>query len=160
MKEKFMKLSMFTTEQWLPRTPEELFPFFADAKNLEELTPDWLRFKILNPPGSIREGTRIDYRLRLHGIPLRWQSEITVWDPPRRFVDVQRSGPYRTWIHEHRFEPRNGGTVIQDQVQYAPIGGELVRRLLVAPDLEKIFRFRRERLERLFGPGTHWNVAS
>ena len=146
-----MKLSTLETEQWLPRTPEELFPFFAAAENLEELTPPWLHFQILSPPGPIRKGTRIDYRLRLHGIPIRWQSEITVWEPPLRFVDVQRKGPYRTWIHEHTFELGDGGTWIRDHVQYATLGGELVRRLLVVPDLERIFRFRRSRLEALFG---------
>ena len=146
-----MKLFTFTTEQWLPRTPEELFPFFSDAQNLEELTPDWLHFQVLQAPGPIRAGTRIDYRLRLHGIPLRWQSEITVWEPPFRFVDVQRRGPYRAWIHEHTFVPHEGGTLIRDRVQYAANGGELIRRLLVAPDLDKIFRFRRGRLQALFG---------
>jgi ligand-binding SRPBCC domain-containing protein len=146
-----MRLFTHKTEQWIPRKPEDLFPFFADAPNLEELTPPWLHFRIVRQPERICAGTRIDYRLRLHGILLRWQSEITVWEPPFRFVDVQTRGPYRAWIHEHSFEPRDGGTLMRDYVQYAVTGGPLVRRLLVAPDLDRIFGYRRSRLEALFG---------
>ena len=102
-------------------------------------------------PERICAGSRIDYRLRLHGIPLRWQSEITVWEPPFRFVDVQIRGPYRAWIHEHSFEPRDGATLMRDYVQYAVRGGPLVRRLFVGPDLDRIFMYRRCRLETLFG---------
>jgi len=103
---------------------------------------------------ELRAGALLDYRLRVHGIPLTWQSEITVWEPPFRFVDVQKRGPYRAWIHEHTFESRDGGTLMRDRVQYAVTGSALVRNLLVAPDLDKIFNFRRVRLESIFG-GAH-----
>ena len=146
-----MKLFTLGAEQWIARKPEELFPFFADALNLEQLTPPWLHFRIVSPEVEVRAGARIDYRLRVHGIPLRWQSEITVWEPPFRFIDVQTHGPYRAWIHEHTFESRDGGTLMRDHVQYAVTGGAIVRNLLVAPDLEKIFNFRRVRLEFIFG---------
>ena len=149
-----MKLFVLKSEQWITRTPEEMFPFFADPGNLEQLTPPWLHFHIVSPAVEMRAGARIDYRLRIHGIPLTWQSEITVWEPPFRFVDVQTRGPYRAWIHEHTFESRNGGTLMRDHVQYAVTGGALVRKLVVAPDLEKIFNFRRVRLESIFG-GAH-----
>lgn len=96
-------------------------------------------------------GTIIDYRLRWHGIPLRWQSEITVWEPPHRFVDEQRRGPYRFWRHEHTFSESSGGTVVGDLVEYAVWGGPPVARLFVAPDLERIFSYRHERLKALFG---------
>jgi ligand-binding SRPBCC domain-containing protein len=146
-----MKLFTLTAEQWIPEANEMVFSFFADPSNLEQLTPPWLHFRILNPVRKVQAGTRIDYRLRLHGIPLRWQSEITVWEPPFRFVDVQTRGPYRAWIHEHTFEARAGGTLMRDTVTYAVIGGSLVRRLFVAPDLKRIFEYRRTQLETLFG---------
>jgi len=148
-----MRLFTLKTEQWIPRPIETVFPFFADPSNLEQLTPPWLHFRILNPVRDVRAGLRIDYRLRLHGIPLRWQSEITEWEPPFRFVDVQRRGPYRAWIHEHTFESVDGGTLMRDVVQYAVLGGPLVRKLFVEPDLKRIFNFRRLQLESVFGGG-------
>jgi ligand-binding SRPBCC domain-containing protein len=145
-----MRLFQLNVEQWIPRTPRELFQFFTKAENLEELTPRWLHFQIVHTPAEMRAGARIDYRLRLHGVALQWQSEIVVWEPPFRFVDVQRRGPYRAWRHEHTFELRDGGTLMRDRVHYAVRGGTLVRKFLVAPDLEKIFRYRRARLEYIF----------
>lgn len=90
------------------------------------------------------------YRLRLHGIPLRWESEITAWEPPLRFVDEQRSGPYRLWMHEHRFLEHERGTRILDSVQYAVIGGKLINRIFVAPDLNRVFEFRRRKIAEMF----------
>jgi ligand-binding SRPBCC domain-containing protein len=147
-----MKTFRLESRIWLRRPLELVFPFFADARNLEQLTPPWLRFQVLTA-GEIRiaAGTRIDYRLRLRGIPIRWQSEITEWNPPRRFVDEQRGGPYRLWIHEHLFREHNGLTLAEDHVQYAVLGGALVNRLLVEPDLARVFRYRRRKLAELFG---------
>jgi ligand-binding SRPBCC domain-containing protein len=143
---------VFHTEQLLAADIEEVFGFFADARNLEALTPGWLHFRILTPdPIVMRVGTRIDYRLRLHGLPLAWQSEITAWDPPHRFVDEQRRGPYRRWVHEHVFEAAGRLTRVRDRVVYAVAGGRLVARLLVAPDLRRIFAYRAARLEERFG---------
>ncbi len=99
----------------------------------------------------IRAGTLIDYRLRLHGIPIRWQSEISVWEPPLRFVDRQTRGPYRLWIHEHRFVEQEGGTLVIDHVNYRVPGGSLINRLFIVPDLRKIFGFRMQKLQELFG---------
>jgi len=99
---------------------------------------------------TIERGTKIDYKLRIRGIPVRWQSEITVWEPPFRFVDEQRRGPYRTWIHEHRFEPRDEGTLVTDIVRYAVIGGPLIQRWLVSKDLVRIFDYRQKQLEKIF----------
>jgi ligand-binding SRPBCC domain-containing protein len=138
-------------ELWLPRRRESVFPFFAEARNLEILTPSWLHFKILDPfPMVMRTGTRIDYKLRLRGLPMRWQREITVWDPPSRFVDEQRRGPYRRWIHEHCFEEHEQGTRCVDHRQYAVIGGTLVEKFFVRRDLERIFAFRRAKRIELF----------
>ena len=137
-------------EIWVPRPIDEVFAFFSDAGNLDRLTPPWLHFRILTPKVTMAQGTRIDYALRIHGIPLRWQSEITAWQPPFRFVDEQRKGPYRAWIHEHSFAAHEGGTRVRDVVEYEARGGELVRRMLVAPDLEKIFNYRTEQLSRIW----------
>lgn len=138
-------------ELWLPRRREEVFAFFANAANLEKITPAWLRFEILTPtPIVMRVGALIDYRLRLRGLPLRWRTEITEWNPPHRFVDVQVRGPYMLWQHTHTFEERGGGTVSGDSLRYLPRGGALFDRLFVRRDLERIFDYRCECMERLF----------
>ncbi len=139
------------SEVWVPCPRERVFEFFSRAENLEALTPGWLHFSISSPsPVEMKTGTRIRYRLRLHRIPLRWESEITAWEPPRRFVDEQRTGPYRLWIHEHQFLEHEGGTRVRDTVQYSVVGGLLVQRLLVAPDLDRIFEFRRQKVGEIF----------
>jgi len=146
-----MKIHTLHSEVWVPRPREEVFAFFSRAENLEALTPRWLHFSILPPrPIAMKAGTRIRYQLRLHGIPLRWESEITAWEPPHRFVDEQRSGPYRRWIHEHQFLEHDGGTTVRDIVQYSVAGGMLVHRLFVAPDLDRIFEFRRQKVAETF----------
>ena len=147
-----MRILTLESGIWLPKPLKEVFPFFTDARNLELLTPPWLRFEVLEQtPNQMTAGTRIDYRLRLRGIPIRWQSRITVWDPPERFVDEQFRGPYRLWIHEHRFEERDGMTLAEDFVRYAVPGGRVVDRLFVGRDVRRIFRYRRDRLQSIFG---------
>ena len=144
-------------EQWLPAPPEAVFPFFSDPRNLEAITPDFLRFRVLRTSTStMQEGTRIDYQLSLRGLPLRWQSVIEAWEPPRRFVDRQTRGPYTLWHHTHEFEPRDGGTLIRDRVRWAvPLGtlGDLVAGGWVARDVDAIFAFRRAKLDAIFGGG-------
>lgn len=140
------------TWQWVPRPRPEVFAFFSDARNLERITPPFLNFHVLTPaPISMRTGALIDYRLRLRGLPLRWQSEITVWEPPQRFADVQRRGPYRLWDHAHTFEEEDGGTMVRDHVRYRLLGPDLVTRVinavLVAPDTRRIFAFRHAALD-------------
>ena len=96
--------------QLVPQAAGEAFAFFADAFNLEAITPPWLRFRILTPrPIAMAEGALIDYRLALHGVPCRWHTRIDQWLPGRRFVDRQVSGPFRTWVHTHTFEPGRAG---------------------------------------------------
>lgn len=149
-----MKTYRFETELWLPEPRAQVFDFFADPRNLERLTPSWLHFEILTPPDiAIRQGSLIDYRLRMRGIPIRWQSVIDLWEPPHRFVDRQTKGPYSLWVHEHTFSERDGGTVVGDKVEYAVPGGGLVQRFLVAPDLERIFQYRHRMLEQIFPRG-------
>jgi ligand-binding SRPBCC domain-containing protein len=119
------------------------------------MTPPWLRFELLTPDVELRKGARIDYRLVLHGVPIRWTGEIVEWVPGIRFVDVQRKGPYRLWHHTHSFEAQDGGTLIRDRVRYAlPFGplGRLAHALFVRRDLERIFDFRRDAAARLL-PG-------
>ena len=143
---------LLTSRIRLPQPVEELFPFFAEARNLEQITPTWLRFSVLTPePITMAVGTIIDYRLRWRGLPLRWRSEIAAWEPPRFFVDRQIRGPYRAWHHEHHFTPSGGGTEVEDRVRYAVPFGRLVHGIGVGRDVESIFAFRRHRMVEIFG---------
>ena len=109
------------TDVTLPRPLEEVFPFFADAANLQSITPPELRFRILTPlPIEMKQGALIEYQLHLYGIPFGWLTEIAVWEPGVRFVDQQLRGPFGTWIHEHRFDAvSEDQTRIRDEVEYA-----------------------------------------
>jgi uncharacterized protein (TIGR01777 family) len=142
-------------EQWVPRTPQTLWPFFCDARNLEAITPPLLNFRVLGQSSrEIGAGTLIDYRLRLDGIPLGWQSRIEDWDPPRRFVDTQVKGPYRLWHHTHDFEPMGAGTLMRDTVRYRlPAGwlGNVAAGSRVANYVGRIFDYRARKIEELFG---------
>ncbi len=133
---------------------ERAFAFYTDALNLEPMTPPWLHFRLTTPgPLALEAGTLLDYRLRLHGFPVRWRTRIEAWEPPVRFVDVQDRGPYSLWEHTHLFEEDGeGSTAITDRVRYAiPLGplGALAHRAFVRRDLERIFDYRREAFERL-----------
>ena len=148
-------MRLFEQIQHIQAPREIVFDFFSDATNLSRITPGWLGFEILNKePVQMAVGALIDYRLRLHGIPIRWRTEITVWEPPYRFVDRQIKGPYRQWIHEHRFSQLNGGvTKMEDQVEYSLPGGylePLIHRFFVRRDIERIFAYRREVIENIF----------
>ncbi len=133
----------------------ETFAFFADASNLQRLTPAWLHFSLRTPPPIVmREGLTIDYVIRLYGVPIAWTSQIDVWEPGFRFVDRQVAGPYTWWRHEHRFEPAADGTRVIDEVEYRPRAAWLTGRL-VRRDVERIFSYRREALAQVFcGPST------
>ena len=140
--------------QVLPRPVDDVFAFFSDPENLQAITPDWLRFRIVEAPKRLEAGSQLRYRLRLFGAPVSWRTEIVRWAPPHGFTDVQLSGPYRLWEHEHRFQPVPGGTEVYDHVRYRiPLGpiGELARRLFVARWLDEIFDHRAERLRELLG---------
>ena len=133
-------------EQLVPKPLDEVFGFFVRAANLERITPPWLGFALITPePVEMAAGTLIEYRLHLHGFPLRWTSRIEVWQPGRAFEDVQVKGPYRLWHHRHEFRAAGGGTLVQDHVRYAlPLGplGELAHSLFVERDLTRIFAYR------------------
>jgi ligand-binding SRPBCC domain-containing protein len=147
-----MRVREFQSEIWLPLPPAELFSFFCDAANLNALTPPWLHFQIVTPqPIEMRAGVLIDYKLRVRGFPLRWRTIIRHWQPPLCFADEQLRGPYRQWIHTHTFEPRDGGTLARDTVQYAVWLDFIVHPLFVRQDIQKIFAFRQVALREKFG---------
>jgi ligand-binding SRPBCC domain-containing protein len=149
-----MRVHVLEREQRLPGPPADVFPFFADARNLEAITPPLLRFEVVTPePIEMGVGTFLQYRLRLHGVPATWHTTIQAWDPPHRFVDVQVRGPYALWHHTHTFEATaDGDTLMRDVVRYA-IGfgalGEIAHRALVRRDVEAIFDFRAREVPRL-----------
>jgi ligand-binding SRPBCC domain-containing protein len=146
-----MKEFHFQAEQWLPHPVEEVFAFFSEARNLEKLTPPWLRFEVLTPaPIAMQAGTLIDYRIRVHGLPIHWRTEIVEWNPPHRFVDVQLRGPYTLWHHTHIFGAHAGGTLCHDQVRYRPRGGALMNWLFVRRDVSNIFGYRSEKMIQIF----------
>jgi ligand-binding SRPBCC domain-containing protein len=142
-----MTVHLLEREQFVRRPLAEVFEFFSAARNLERLTPPWLRFQILTPePIAMRAGTRIDYRLTVHGVPVRWTSRIESWEPGVAFVDRQEHGPYRLWHHRHEFEALGEGTLVRDLVRYAlPLGplGRIGRILFVQRDLDDVFAYRR-----------------
>jgi ligand-binding SRPBCC domain-containing protein len=143
---------VLSTQLWVPRKRPDVFALFADAFQLERLTPPWLRFRVLTQsPIEMHKGRFIDYQLRLHGFPVRWRTEITGWEPPFRFQDSQIRGPYSLWTHTHTFEEVDGGTLVRDRVVYRVLGGSLVNRLFVQGDLRRIFRYRHEQLPELLG---------
>ena len=149
-----MKTFLFNTQQTLEQPLEKVFAFFSNAHNLAEITPPWLRFEVLTPASiEMSPGTLIDYRLKLRGIPIRWQSEITEWNPPHAFVDIQRRGPYRLWRHTHTFRETKDGVVVGDSVEYAVWGNALVNRFFVRPDIKKIFAYRTAQLNEIFHQG-------
>ena len=135
-------------EQLVPLSPVETFDFFADPFNLEAITPPWLGFEVATPgPIAMGAGALIEYRLKLHALPLRWLTRIEAWDPGRRFADRQVRGPYRLWHHTHTFDAHERGTVMRDVVCYAlPLGpiGRLARAVVVRRDLDRIFDYRRD----------------
>lgn len=142
-------------EHHVDASPEEVFAFFGDALNLQRITPPWLGFRLLTPtPIAMAPGTRIEYRLRLHGLPLRWLTEITVWEPPVRFVDLQLRGPYRLWHHTHSFVPEGDGVRVRDVICYAlAMGalGQLVDAAFVRRDLARIFDYRQQAVASILG---------
>jgi ligand-binding SRPBCC domain-containing protein len=144
-----MRVHILEREQRIAAPPAEVFPFFEDAYNLEAITPPFLGFRVVTPrPIEMGPGALIEYRLRLHGMPVRWTTRIEAFDPPHTFVDAQISGPYRLWHHTHVFEPDGrGGTIMRDRVRYAlPFGplGTVAHLAFVRRDLRRIFDFRQE----------------
>lgn len=150
-----MQIYRYGCEQVVDRPVGEVFPFFADAGNLDRITPAWLHFRIETPlPIAMGAGTVIDYRLRYRGVPVRWRTEIEAWEPGQRFVDRALRSPYALWRHTHLFEPLGGGrTRMRDEVDYAlPLGplGRVAHAMFVRRDVERIFAHRRVAIEAVF----------
>ena len=141
-------------ELWLDYPIDQVFDFFQKAENLERITPADLQFKIVTPgPIELKEGAFIDYRIKLHGLPFPWRTQITNWEPPHRFTDSQLRGPYVSWIHTHTFEERDGGTLMKDHVEYIVPGGPispLIHKLFVRKNVENIFKYRNEVIQNIF----------
>lgn len=151
-----MRVHVLEREQLLDHPVDRVFPFFAEARNLERITPPLLGFQVVNEgPIEMRAGAIIQYRLKLHGLPVDWLTRIDEWEPGVRFVDQQLAGPYRLWHHTHTFEPRGERTLMRDTVRYAlplwPLG-ELAMPL-VRRDLKQIFDFRRDGVGALLAEG-------
>jgi ligand-binding SRPBCC domain-containing protein len=150
-----MSVHRLEREQLVDRPLREVFEFFSRAGNLERITPPWLSFGLITPePIAMAAGTMIEYRLRLHGIPLGWLTKIDDWEENVRFVDRQVRGPYRLWRHQHEFASVAGGTRVRDRVDYElPLGplGEAARIAFVGRDLERIFDYRLATVARLLG---------
>ena len=140
--------------QIIQRPRAEVFAFFADAGNLERITPPELNFHIITPqPINIEKGCLIDYQLRLRGVPITWKTEITQWNPPFDFVDSALKSPYKQWIHLHRFtETSQNETVMEDMVRYRlpfePFGD--IAHWYVKKELAYIFDYRYKIIEELF----------
>ncbi|MGH2852298.1 MAG: SRPBCC family protein [Solirubrobacteraceae bacterium] len=149
-----MRVQELRDEQTLARPIDEVFAFFARASNLALLMPPELGFRLAaSEPIELRAGALLEYRLRVHGIPLRWVARIEEWEPNRTFVDRQLRGPYRLWLHRHSFDPVADGTLVREHVRYAlPFGrlGDLALPL-VRRDLRRLFEFRAAELSRLLG---------
>jgi ligand-binding SRPBCC domain-containing protein len=146
-------LHVLRRKQFLPLPRAEAFRFFADASNLERITPPWLNFRIVkHPEGGIHTGALIRYRLGWHGIPIGWTTEIRRWNPPYFFTDTQIRGPYKLWHHTHKFEEVEGGTMMTDIVWYKlPFGplGEIAHAIHVRKDVERIFDYRVQEIAKL-----------
>jgi len=154
-----MKTYRLESSITVPVSLREAFEFFESPYNLARITPPWLNFRILTEERvQMREGAEIRYLIRWLGMPIRWKTEITAYEPPFFFVDEQASGPYAYWRHRHEFKPTESGTIVSDHVEYAlPFGplGRFMHWLRVGSQLEEIFEYRRKVLsETLTGAPT------
>ncbi len=148
---------ILTTSLTLDLPRETVFAFFADAGNLERITPPEFNFQIITPqPIDLKQGALIDYKMRMRGIPVNWRTGISVWNPPFEFVDQQLRGPYRQWIHRHTFtELSESQTLIEDEVRYRlpfePFGD--IAHFLVRREIDRIFGYRQKTVADILGDG-------
>ena len=149
-----MKVYKIETSQYIKRSLAEVFDYFSRPENLAEITPSELNFRILTPqPLEMKQGTIIDYTIKLFKIPIHWRTLITVFEPPYRFVDEQIKGPYKLWHHTHIFKEITGGVEIHDSVSYSiPFGllGRLLHAVWIRRDLERIFEHRKNVIDQIF----------
>jgi ligand-binding SRPBCC domain-containing protein len=149
-----MSEHVFESEQRVRGALPEVFEFFSRASNLERITPPFLSFALTSEDAEdVHEGMLITYRLKVHGVPLKWVTRIEEFEPGHHFVDRQLKGPYKLWLHRHEFEADGDFTTVRDHVRYAlPFGllGEAAHPLFVRRDIERIFAYRNEAIERIF----------
>jgi ligand-binding SRPBCC domain-containing protein len=157
---------LLQASMFLPLPREQVFAFFSDAGNLARITPPAMGFKIATPgPIEMHARTEIDYRIRVFGLPMRWRSLISRWEPCDVFVDEQLAGPYKSWVHTHRFrdcdDARGKGTLIDDEVRYelpfGPLGA--LGLIMVRRQLDSIFRFRQQAIEHILLGGATKEAA-
>jgi len=152
-----MAKHVFRTSATIDLPIDEVFAFFSNAENLERITPAQLGFNIITPtPIEMRKGTLIDYTLKLQGFPIKWRTEITRWEPPHLFEDAQLIGPYKQWIHQHRFtETENNKTLMEDEVRYRlpfePFGD--LAKFFVEREITNIFKYRSKVITDILTPG-------
>jgi ligand-binding SRPBCC domain-containing protein len=144
-----VKIFVLDRVSWLPAPRERVFSYFAEPENLRTLSPPSVGLEILSAPPVLALGSRVEMRIRAGGVPVRWRSEITRFEPPALFVDDLRRGPYRFWRHQHLFEPRDGGTAVRDYVRWSPPLPALTARWIAA-ELDRIFEYRAEAMRRAF----------
>ena len=153
-----MSSHVLLRRQVIPAAPDDVFPFFESPRNLEEITPPWLRFEVVATSDErMRLGTEIEYRLTWQRMPMKWRSRIAEYEPGVSFADEMLQGPYRRWYHRHLFRPTEGGVEMEDVVEYElPLGplGTLAHAAVVRRQLESIFDFRRDAVARRFGGDT------
>ncbi|MCB9026527.1 MAG: TIGR01777 family protein [Bdellovibrionaceae bacterium] len=144
--------NLFESDQWISAKREDIFPFFSDAKNLEQITPPWLKFRVLKQSTeNIQSGTLIDYKISLKGIPMKWRTAIRNWNPPYFFSDDQIRGPYKKWFHIHSFYQFPKGTLMKDQVIYElPLGrlGQFIAGKYIKNDISRIFSYRKQMIKK------------
>jgi len=147
-------MHILVKETVINRPLNEVFDFFSKAENLNKITPPDMQFQILTPlPINIQKGTLIDYKIKVNGIPFKWKTLISTWEPPHRFVDEQLKGPYNTWIHEHTFEERDGKTYMKDVVKFKSPGWilePLINALFIEKKVKGIFEYREKKLNEFF----------
>jgi ligand-binding SRPBCC domain-containing protein len=144
----------YTVSQYVPDKVENVFDFFSAAKNLEEITPDFLNFKVKNMSSEfIQKDTIINYKLKIHGFPVYWQTQIIEWEPLKKFIDYQNKGPYSLWHHTHTFTTLQNGTLIEDRIKYQIPGhifGLLFLGYFIRKDVSQIFNYRIKSIQKKF----------
>lgn len=140
-------------EQIVSKNIKEVFEFFEKPENLSVITPNWIKFRIMTKsPLEMKTGAEFDYRIYLMGVPLKWKTVIAKYEPPYKFVDIQKKGPYKLWVHTHTFEAIENGTKITDNIDYELYGGpvgNLINSLYVKHNLKAIFNFRKNKINHL-----------
>ncbi|MEZ5305957.1 MAG: SRPBCC family protein [Pyrinomonadaceae bacterium] len=138
----------YLKESFIKAKPEVVFGFHELPDAFERLVPPWENVRIIQKAEISKIGSKAILEQTLFGLfRQKWVAEHTVYEPPHLFVDVQVSGPFKVWMHHHRFVEFEGGTFLRDEIEFDPgfsIIGELGAKLLILPKIEKMFAYRHE----------------